>query len=175
MGLFPVFCSPNVIMPRQEALTPRPQYASILLLGGVYANDQGRLRVQRIRPPIRPIWKPSFTATASGSGATWNARVCAETPEASEYPAVKQRLEQARQATNPNHPRQQPNVLLSFVGNPRESMPQGLPFRLTDPLAAIVSRGIGFFHASFQITLLLSRPDDIDHRTISSRSVVARS
>jgi len=35
-------------------------------------------------------------------------------------------------ALNPNHPQQQSKTLMPFAGNPREAMPKGLPFKLTD-------------------------------------------
>lgn len=52
----------------------------------------------------------------------------ADTPEASEYTSVKARIEALRneQHTAP--------YLFPFVGNPREPMPEGLPFRLMDYL-----------------------------------------
>ena len=37
----------------------------------------------------------------------------------------------------PNHPQQQENQLLIFAGNPKEDMPKGLPFRLTDYLELV--------------------------------------
>ena len=58
----------------------------------------------------------------------------AETPETSDFTAVRRRIVHAQQAAIPNHPRQQANGLMPFAGNPREHMPAGLPFRLTDYL-----------------------------------------
>ncbi|WP_226661823.1 transposase [Microbulbifer aggregans] len=49
----------------------------------------------------------------------------AETPETSDHTSIKQRILSAKQA-------QQPTTLLPFVGNPKEPMPTGLPFRLED-------------------------------------------
>jgi REP element-mobilizing transposase RayT len=57
-----------------------------------------------------------------------------EKPETSDYTAVKRRITKAQSAAQPNHPCQQPAGLLPFAGNPREAMPRGLPFRLTDYL-----------------------------------------
>ncbi len=61
----------------------------------------------------------------------------AETPETSDYTSVQRRiqaLEQASKGIDPQHPNPQPAELLPFVGNPREDMPKGLPFVLTDYL-----------------------------------------
>ncbi len=60
----------------------------------------------------------------------------AQTPETSSFTSVKRRIEQI-QSTEKQHtdsPDPQPTELLPFVGNPREPMPQGLPFRLMDYL-----------------------------------------
>ena len=56
----------------------------------------------------------------------------ATTPEASNYTSIQRRIEKARRARFPNHKDQQPEQLLPFAGNPREDMPAGLPFLLTD-------------------------------------------
>ena len=56
----------------------------------------------------------------------------ANTPETSDHTSIKQRIQNAQQVTQPNHPRQQAKILMPFVGYPRENMPKGLPFRLTD-------------------------------------------
>lgn len=58
----------------------------------------------------------------------------ADTPETSAFTSVQERCEAAAQATAPNEPTQQPARLLPFVGNPRQDMPKGLPFRVTDYL-----------------------------------------
>ncbi|WP_303905258.1 transposase [Thiohalomonas denitrificans] len=58
----------------------------------------------------------------------------AQTPEASEFTSVQERATAAKQASHPNEPPSQPARLLPFAGNPREPMPKGLPFRLTDYL-----------------------------------------
>ncbi|MGF1769600.1 transposase [Enterovibrio makurazakiensis] len=59
----------------------------------------------------------------------------AETPATSEYTSVKARITSLKkaQATPPN--------LFPFVGNPREDMPDGLPFRLMDYLELVVWTG----------------------------------
>ena len=47
------------------------------------------------------------------------------TPETSNYSSIKQRIKAAKKG-------KQPAVLMSFVGNPRQGMPTGLPFKLAD-------------------------------------------
>ena len=61
----------------------------------------------------------------------------ANTPEQSDHTSIKQRAEKAQQVTQPNHPNQQPKALMPFAGNPRQEMPFGLPFRLTDYLELV--------------------------------------
>ena len=61
----------------------------------------------------------------------------AKTPEKSDHTSVKVRTENAKISYQPNHPKQQALKLMPFVGNPRNNMPEGLPFRLTDYLALI--------------------------------------
>ena len=51
----------------------------------------------------------------------------APTPEASDHTSIKKRAAKYKQ-----NPTTQPKTLYDFVGNPREPMPEGLPFRLTD-------------------------------------------
>jgi hypothetical protein len=58
----------------------------------------------------------------------------AKTPETSDFTSIKTRSLRAQTASNPNHPNQQAKGLMLFAGNPREPMPEGLPFRLTDYL-----------------------------------------
>jgi hypothetical protein len=53
----------------------------------------------------------------------------AETPEASHHTSVRERIRAALSASPT-----QPSHLLPFVGNPRQEMPKGLPFRLEDYL-----------------------------------------
>ena len=55
--------------------------------------------------------------------------------EESDHTSIQRRCQQARQAAQPNHPQQQTKGLMPFVGNLREGMPKGLPFKLTDYLA----------------------------------------
>ena len=54
----------------------------------------------------------------------------AELPETSEHTSVKKRIE----AFKEHH---QPQSLMQFVGNPREPMPEGLPFALKDYLELV--------------------------------------
>ena len=61
----------------------------------------------------------------------------ANTPETSDYTSIKQRAKTAQAAHSPTHPRQQAKRLLPFAGNPRQDMPKGLPFRLTDYLELV--------------------------------------
>ncbi len=61
----------------------------------------------------------------------------ATTSLTSDHSSVQRRiraLEQASRTTEQQHPDPQPAQLLPFVGNPREEMPKGLPFVLTDYL-----------------------------------------
>ncbi|WP_085304841.1 transposase [Colwellia polaris] len=58
----------------------------------------------------------------------------ANTPEDSTHTSVKLRCKQTTQS-------QQPKTLMPFVGNPRENMPKGLPFELTDYLQLIELTG----------------------------------
>ena len=60
----------------------------------------------------------------------------AETPESSEHTSAKRRI---RSMKRPNEQLQtsQPDALYPFAGNPREAMPEGLPFRLTDYLELV--------------------------------------
>ena len=54
----------------------------------------------------------------------------ADTPETSIHTSVKLRCEQAKTG-------KQPITLMPFIGNPRQDMPKGLPFDLTDYLQLI--------------------------------------
>lgn len=65
----------------------------------------------------------------------------ANTPEDSEHTSVKARSEKAKVAHSPNHPKQQEKLLMPFAGNPRNDMPQGLPFKLTDYLELVELTG----------------------------------
>ncbi|WP_308366061.1 MULTISPECIES: transposase [unclassified Microbulbifer] len=54
----------------------------------------------------------------------------AESPETSDHTSVQRRIKAAKI-------RRQPQALFPFVGNPREPMPAGLPFRLQDYLELV--------------------------------------
>lgn len=56
----------------------------------------------------------------------------ANTPEQSDHTSIQRRIQSAQK-----QPGSQPASLMPFVGNPREPMPQGLPFRLDDYLALV--------------------------------------
>ena len=55
----------------------------------------------------------------------------AATPEDSEYTSIRLRVAQAK------NKKQQPTILYPFVGNPRQPMPEGLPFKLADYLELV--------------------------------------
>jgi len=61
----------------------------------------------------------------------------AKTPETSEHTSIKIRIEKAKTAHAPNHSQQQTPLLLPFAGYPRQDMPKGLPFRLSDYLELV--------------------------------------
>ena len=60
-----------------------------------------------------------------------------KTPESSTHTSVKQRIKRAKTAHTPNHPNQQPRMLMPFGGHPREPMPFGLPFKLAEYLELV--------------------------------------
>lgn len=57
-----------------------------------------------------------------------------ETPEKSEFTSISDRVTELKRSTSlaDNDHTGQPTHLHPFVGNPRDEMPKGLPFRLTD-------------------------------------------
>jgi hypothetical protein len=57
----------------------------------------------------------------------------ADRPETSDYTSMQRRI---RQAVSSEHDLQ-PSGLVPFVGNPRQDMPKGLPFRLADYLELV--------------------------------------
>ena len=61
----------------------------------------------------------------------------AKTPEASEYTSIKRRCKKAKISAQPDHHNQQAEQLLPFVGNHQQSMPKGLPFRLSEYLELV--------------------------------------
>ncbi|MEJ2062923.1 MAG: transposase, partial [Reinekea sp.] len=58
----------------------------------------------------------------------------AETPEQSDYTSAKKRIQSAQQTEKTQSHPNQPKTLFPFVGNPRQPMPEGLPFKLEDYL-----------------------------------------
>ncbi|MEJ2063345.1 MAG: hypothetical protein P8X74_08740 [Reinekea sp.] len=58
----------------------------------------------------------------------------AETPEQSDYTSAQKRIQCAQQTESTQDHPNQPNTLFPFVGNPRQPMPEGLPFKLEDYL-----------------------------------------
>jgi REP element-mobilizing transposase RayT len=65
----------------------------------------------------------------------------AKTPESSDFTSIKQRAEKAKTAHSANHPNQQVKLLMAFAGNPKDNMPDGLPFKLTDYLELVELTG----------------------------------
>ncbi len=65
----------------------------------------------------------------------------AKTPELSAHTSIKKRAEKAKQSYTINHPNQQVKNLMPFAGNPRNDMPEGLPFKLTDYLELVELTG----------------------------------
>jgi REP element-mobilizing transposase RayT len=56
----------------------------------------------------------------------------AKTPEDSAFTSIHVRAKQAQSQPQPNYFRSQVKQLYPFAGNPRQAMPEGLPFKLTD-------------------------------------------
>lgn len=56
----------------------------------------------------------------------------AKTPEKSDHTSIKLRAEKAKKSKQPNHPNQQAEDLLPFVGSPRKNIPKGIQMKLTD-------------------------------------------
>ena len=62
----------------------------------------------------------------------------ARTPEQSDHTSIQQRIKHTLNTSIQVHQaQQQPKALLHFVGNPRQDMPKGLPFNLTDYLQLV--------------------------------------
>ena len=60
----------------------------------------------------------------------------ASTPESSDFTAIQRRILHLQTAVS-DHTNLQPPELMPFVGNPREDMPAGLPFRLQDYIECV--------------------------------------
>jgi hypothetical protein len=61
----------------------------------------------------------------------------AETPEQSEYTSIKERSYLYKKSSDSIEESYAPSGLLPFVGNPRQDMPKGLPFRFKDYLELV--------------------------------------
>ena len=62
----------------------------------------------------------------------------ARSPEQSDHTSIQQRIKHTLNTSIQDHQaQQQPKALLHFVGNPRQDMPKGLPFNLTDYLQLV--------------------------------------
>ncbi|WP_316365614.1 hypothetical protein [Candidatus Thiodiazotropha sp. CDECU1] len=61
----------------------------------------------------------------------------AQSPETSEYTSIAERTDQLKRVQKPLDDNESPDGLAPFVGYPRQDMPKGLPFRLTDYLALV--------------------------------------
>jgi REP element-mobilizing transposase RayT len=58
----------------------------------------------------------------------------ADSPETSDHTSAKKRIQDVQKTPEKSNAAYQPKTLFPFVGNPREPMPQGLPFKLEDYL-----------------------------------------
>ena len=58
----------------------------------------------------------------------------AKTPEKSDYTSAQKRIKDAQKTPTEANTPYQPLTLFPFVGNPRDPMPQGLPFKLSEYL-----------------------------------------
>ncbi len=56
----------------------------------------------------------------------------AATPESSDHTSIQKRIQSILNTEQPDHKTLQPECLYPFVGNPRENMPDGLPFKLEE-------------------------------------------
>ncbi|VAW63157.1 hypothetical protein MNBD_GAMMA09-609 [hydrothermal vent metagenome] len=64
----------------------------------------------------------------------------AETPETSDHTSIKLRIQSLLNTDHPDY-KIQPRCLFPFVGNPRDDMPEGLPFELTDYIELVEDTG----------------------------------
>ncbi|VAW58314.1 Mobile element protein [hydrothermal vent metagenome] len=56
----------------------------------------------------------------------------AATAESSDHTSIKKRIQSILNIEQPDHKALQADCLYPFVGNPREGMPDGLPFELEE-------------------------------------------
>lgn len=61
----------------------------------------------------------------------------ADTPEQSDHTSIQKRIQKACKSKNPNHIEQQEKNLFPFAGNPKQHMPEGIPFKLNDYLELV--------------------------------------
>jgi hypothetical protein len=61
----------------------------------------------------------------------------AESPEQSDHTSIKQRIAQVLKTQKTGESKPQPEPLFPFAGNPRENMPEGIPFNLSDYLELV--------------------------------------
>ena len=61
----------------------------------------------------------------------------AQTPEESDYTSIAERTDQLKHNQDRTDNNETPDGLTPFVGYPRQDIPKGLPFRLTDYLALV--------------------------------------
>lgn len=105
----------------------------------------GRLRRSKIFPIF--LWEGRFKSQALLDEAALAACMAyvelnpvrakiAFTPENSDYTSIQRRIRSLKSAIGENST-VQPAELLPFVGNPREPMPDGLPFKLDDYLELV--------------------------------------
>lgn len=105
----------------------------------------GRLRRSKIFPIY--LWEGRFKTQALLDEAALAACMAyvdlnpirakmAATPETSDFTSAQRRLMCLKQTLSEQNP-QQPPELLPFVSNPREPMPDGLPFKLEDYLELV--------------------------------------
>lgn len=65
----------------------------------------------------------------------------ANTPEESDHTSVKKRCKKAEKSKQPNHLNQQEKLLYPFVGNPRQTQPEGIQMKLSDYLELVDCTG----------------------------------
>ena len=61
----------------------------------------------------------------------------AKTPEESDHTSIQKRIAHTVEAAEEEIPISQPEMLMDFMGNPREPMPHGLPFHFKDYLELV--------------------------------------
>ena len=105
--------------------SPSPPLPNIIAFQGAF---DGHSYAVTIRKPVSIM---SIDEVGSKSGYSNWAKM-AKTPEQSDYTSAQKRIRETQQKPPQAHTHYQPRTLCSFVGYPREPMPQGLPYRLSD-------------------------------------------